>query len=75
MKSPEPEPSQAAPQENPYDVLGVTPEMQMSAIAEAFRAMMLAVQNLPNGAPQRRLIAAFKEIKGIKARGDTNRPI
>ena len=46
-------------------MLGVTQQTPMAEIAEAFRAMMQAVQHLPNPAPQRRLIAAFKFIKSL----------
>jgi hypothetical protein len=52
-------------EESPYDIIGVTPETPMAAIAEAFRATMQAIQHLPNAAPQRRLIAAFKSIKTL----------
>ena len=49
--------------DSPYDVLGVLPDTPPEQVAAAFRAAMQAVQNLPNAAPQRRLIAAFKAIK------------
>ena len=55
------EPSASA--ESPYDVLGVLPTATTDEIAAAFRTVMHAVQHLPNTAPQRRLIAAFKTIK------------
>jgi hypothetical protein len=54
-----------AANDNPYDVLGVTPDMPMADIATAFRAVMQAIQHLPNAAPQRRLIAAYKAIKTL----------
>lgn len=60
---------QAPEPESPYDVLGVTREMPMGEIAEAFRMTMLAIQHLPNQAPQRRLIDAYKKIKKEKANG------
>ena len=49
--------------DSPYDVLGVLPQTPMDEVAAAFRGAMQAVQHLPNAAPQRRLIAAFKAIK------------
>ncbi len=49
--------------ETPYDVLGVLPTTPLDEVAAAFRAAMLAVQHLPNHAPQRRLTAAFKAVK------------
>jgi hypothetical protein len=55
--------------ESAYDVLGVLPTTSFAEIAEAFRATMLSLQNLPNNAPQRRLIEAFKEIKRQRAAG------
>lgn len=55
--------------ESAYDVLGVLPTTSFAEIAEAFRTTMLSLQKLPNSAPQRRLIEAFKEIKRQRAAG------
>lgn len=53
--------------ETPYDVLGVTPDLPLQAVAQAFRNLMLAVQDLPNAsAPQRRFTEAYKIIKAQK---------
>lgn len=52
--------------ETPFDVLGVTADMDGDRIAEAFRAQMQALEGLPNPAPQRRLIAAYKAIRAMR---------
>jgi hypothetical protein len=67
-----PAPAEAA--EDPYDVLGVTRDTPTPEIAEAFRAVMQAVQHLPNAAPQRRFIAAFKAIKAERAHAPSSDP-
>lgn len=53
-------------QEDPFDVLGVSKNMGMPEIAEIFRRLMQAFDGLPNAAPQRRLIEAYKKVKEIK---------
>jgi hypothetical protein len=57
--------SAAAPKESPYDVLGVTEGMPMAEIARTFMEQMQVVGKLPNGAPQRRLVDAFKAIRAV----------
>ena len=57
---------QAPEPESPYDILGVTPGMSLAEISKVFAMTMNAVQNLPNAAPQRRLIAAFKDVRKLK---------
>ena len=51
--------------ESPYDVLGVTPDMEMADIGRAFAEQMQIMGKLPNSAPQRRLIEAFKAIRAV----------
>jgi hypothetical protein len=60
--APRPDPV-ATGSEDPWDVLGVTREMPMAEVRATFAAQMQVLQRLPNPAPQRRLIAAFKAIK------------
>jgi hypothetical protein len=51
------------PDDNPYDVLGVTPEMADDEVAAVFKALMNAVRHLANHAPVRRFTAAYKAIR------------
>ena len=55
--------AQPAAGESPCDVLGVLPDTPWEQVVVAFRAAMQAVANLPNAAPQRRLITAYKALK------------
>jgi len=62
-------PASAAPpvgDDSAFDVFGVTPQTPTSEIAAIFQRMMQA-----ENAPERRLIAAFKTIKALRA-GDGN---
>lgn len=63
-------PGEGAHHEDPHDVLGLDKTMTMEEISKAFIAQMQAVSGLPNAAPQRRLIAAYKAIKALHQKSD-----
>ena len=54
--------------DDPYDILGVSPEMQDDEIAAAFKGLMGAVRHLANHAPVRRFTAAYKAIRADRKR-------
>ncbi len=55
-----------AENDNPFDIIGVNENMTLNEIKKIFAIQMNALKELPNPAPQRRLIDAFKKIQEIK---------
>ena len=71
-----PEPTVAETEaESPYDILGVTKDTPMPEVKQALMQLMNAAQGLPNPAPQRRLIAAYRDIKALHdSASSSNKP-